>query len=379
MKMIYMAHPVRGDIKGNRAKAKIWLKWLTESREVPTLVLAPWLYETEIWDDHNPEHRAAGLERCKGLIERCDELWAVGGRITEGMEVECLHAIKHGKTVVDLQTMGEWPPDVTEELKTRIRFLSSPQMLVPDGTARPYIGEEAEWCPPGGQREFHQKVMAEPVPQLDPDQVRALGEAFCGVPAGPEDFPGSDYPPPPAFCTAHCLVLPCHRCEEDAESLANPEDDYPSPHGIGGPPPDPPKQTLCGPHALVIPCDRCKEEAEFWAKAGAAEAKRIELEDTKAALASMAKVLEAWRVVAKEWDAWYKRGMQGMIPYESVKAAERLELERYGGRSPQGKVRPAPPPEPEGRMHCDRRMTEHFTGRSARTTYSCESCGWETS
>ena len=55
----------------------------------------------------------------------------------------------------------------------------------------------------------------------------------------------------------------------------------------------------------------------------------IEQEEAEAArdrlTASLQGKLEAWRIVAMEWDAWYKSGMQGMIPYESVKAARELE------------------------------------------------------
>lgn len=55
-------------------------------------------------------------------------------------------------------------------------------------------------------------------------------------------------------------------------------------------------------------------------------AKNKELLDTIRRERDRAEVgLEAWRKVAMEWDAWYKSGQQGMIPYESVKAARELE------------------------------------------------------
>lgn len=136
MKLIYLAHPVKGAVKYNMAKAKLWLKWLTESREEPTAVIAPWLTDIEIWDDGNPEDRAAGLERCKAVIPRCDEIWLVGGYVQEGGEMERRHAMRHGVTVVDVTCMGEWPPDVTEEEKIRIQFCCSPPIVAPPGPAQ---------------------------------------------------------------------------------------------------------------------------------------------------------------------------------------------------------------------------------------------------
>ena len=105
MKLTYMAHPVAGDAPANLARAKLWLKWLTESREEPSAVIAPWIIACEIWDDANPEERTQGLERCKAAIERCDEIYLVGGRVSNGMEIERRHAMRHGLTVIDITAM----------------------------------------------------------------------------------------------------------------------------------------------------------------------------------------------------------------------------------------------------------------------------------
>lgn len=106
-----MAHPLRGDVAGNLQRARRWLKWLTDSREESMAFTAPWILEAELWDDSKPEERAAGLERCKAQVERCDEMWLCGGRVSDGMEVERRHAMRHGLTVVDITAMGKVPPD----------------------------------------------------------------------------------------------------------------------------------------------------------------------------------------------------------------------------------------------------------------------------
>ncbi len=116
MIVAYMCHPVGGDVEANLARAKLWLKWLTESRERPTAVIAPWITECEIWDDSNPSDREIGLSRCRAVIERCDEVYLVGGRISGGMDMERRHAVYHQLTVIDLTHMGTLPPGAKEPL-----------------------------------------------------------------------------------------------------------------------------------------------------------------------------------------------------------------------------------------------------------------------
>ena len=131
MKLTYMAHPVAGDAPANLARAKLWLKWLTESREEPSAVIAPWIIACEIWDDANPEERTQGLERCKAAIERCDEIYLVGGRVSNGMEIERRHAMRHGLTVIDITAMGKYPPGY--ELWERLEALPAPDLAQTEG------------------------------------------------------------------------------------------------------------------------------------------------------------------------------------------------------------------------------------------------------
>lgn len=112
MKAIYMSHPVRGNVEENLRRARTWLKWITEI--YPDIVVcANWILECELWDDSNPNHRAAGLARDIAMITRCDELWLVGPCVSSGMELERDHAMKMNKKIVDFTKYGGiFPPAV---------------------------------------------------------------------------------------------------------------------------------------------------------------------------------------------------------------------------------------------------------------------------
>lgn len=104
-KVIYLAHPVRGDVEGNiKAAKQIMRAW----GNTPDMVLiAPWLTDCELFDDSDPTDRANGLERCKLVLERCDALWLTGRKVSEGMRIERDHAVKNGIPVMDF-TLEHW-------------------------------------------------------------------------------------------------------------------------------------------------------------------------------------------------------------------------------------------------------------------------------
>lgn len=110
MKVVYLAHPVSGDVAGNIAKAKKWVRWI-EEKFTGIAVVASWITECEIWDDDNPAHRAAGFERDLAVLDRCDELWLVGPRVSKGMQYERAFADKRLLRVRDFTSLGlELPP-----------------------------------------------------------------------------------------------------------------------------------------------------------------------------------------------------------------------------------------------------------------------------
>jgi hypothetical protein len=105
MRVLYLAHPVSGDVPGNLLRARRWLRW-AQTAFSSCVVIAPWILALELGDDDaNPEHRERGLARDEAVVARCDAVLLVGGRVSEGMAREA----KVAKAVVDLTWMGVEP------------------------------------------------------------------------------------------------------------------------------------------------------------------------------------------------------------------------------------------------------------------------------
>ena len=85
--LVYMAHPVAGDVPGNIASAKRWLRTLQDSYPNKDFI-APWIIDVEIYDDSNPLYREAGLLRCERVIRMCDSLVLTSDKISSGMRRE---------------------------------------------------------------------------------------------------------------------------------------------------------------------------------------------------------------------------------------------------------------------------------------------------
>lgn len=122
MRLVYLAAPVgaptAAGVTENLQRAKRWLRWayLAHPDVSP---IAPWITCCEVLDDANVQHRRRGLECDFAAIERCDELWLVGGRTSSGMELEAKHARKTWRPVwgspiriVDLTHLGDEPPEI---------------------------------------------------------------------------------------------------------------------------------------------------------------------------------------------------------------------------------------------------------------------------
>ncbi len=106
MKLIYMAHPFGGD-PANLERARRWFAWLC--REFPrNAYICNWIIECEIFDDADPEQRAASLARQCEIARRCNAVLLVGGDISPGMMQEARAA----GSVLDLSMIGDEPPEV---------------------------------------------------------------------------------------------------------------------------------------------------------------------------------------------------------------------------------------------------------------------------
>lgn len=100
MKIVYIAHPIRGDVASNCARIEQILR--TIFRQIPGYYpIAPYLHACEMLDDAKEENRDRGLEfdrRCikSGLV---DELWVCHDRISDGVMKEIAWAREQGISV----------------------------------------------------------------------------------------------------------------------------------------------------------------------------------------------------------------------------------------------------------------------------------------
>jgi hypothetical protein len=99
-------------VRANIASAKVWLVWL--SRRFPTVTfIAPWIAALDGGggDDLDPECRRRGIRDCLRTVRRCDGIVLLGGRVSNGMREEALHA----RSVIYLTGLGRVPP--AEEIR----------------------------------------------------------------------------------------------------------------------------------------------------------------------------------------------------------------------------------------------------------------------
>lgn len=115
--VVYMAHPVSGpDFHDNIRNATVWLRALrrlpqstlnelvgVEYSQRP-LILCPWLAAIEE-DEMYPGGREGVIADARDTVLIFDEVWLVGGRITDGMKVEAQTA----RILRDLTHLGPLP------------------------------------------------------------------------------------------------------------------------------------------------------------------------------------------------------------------------------------------------------------------------------
>lgn len=103
MKIIYIAHPISGDIEANLADLRRIIRRIN-MEYADVVPLAPYYADIVSLDDNIPEERERGIKNDTALLERgfIDELWLTGPRISFGMSCEKTLAEKQGIPIVDL-------------------------------------------------------------------------------------------------------------------------------------------------------------------------------------------------------------------------------------------------------------------------------------
>lgn len=107
--IVYVAHPVGGDVPANIKAAFGWMAWLL--RRWPRVAfIAPWIVDAHVLDDGDPMEREDALRRCEATVAHAHALLLVGGRISAGMERERICALNSGGDAVDFTRAGASPP-----------------------------------------------------------------------------------------------------------------------------------------------------------------------------------------------------------------------------------------------------------------------------
>lgn len=87
MKIVYIAHPVSGNVEENVIKILALCKKYHTAKVFP---FAPYLVSLQYLDDNVPKDREKGVKANIELFERgfIDELWVCGYKVSRGMEKE---------------------------------------------------------------------------------------------------------------------------------------------------------------------------------------------------------------------------------------------------------------------------------------------------
>lgn len=88
MKLIYIAHPIKGDVEGNCEKVVEICKDIR--KEHPDIIpVAPYLATLQYLDDSKEKDRVDGMYLNDLMLEKCcDQLWVFGTHISEGVQAE---------------------------------------------------------------------------------------------------------------------------------------------------------------------------------------------------------------------------------------------------------------------------------------------------
>ena len=90
-KMVYVCSPFAGDYMVNTENTKKYCKYVMDQGYVP---FAPHIMFASFLDDTDPVQRTKGCTLGLEMLERVDEIWVFGDRISSGMKNEILFSEK---------------------------------------------------------------------------------------------------------------------------------------------------------------------------------------------------------------------------------------------------------------------------------------------
>lgn len=107
MRVVYVAHPLGEEVVQREANRQLAQQYVGAIAAGGCAPIADWITISRAWGDE--DRRKEGLEIDVTLVERCDELWLCGPRVSPGMRVEAIRALEKGIVVRD---MTELAPDL---------------------------------------------------------------------------------------------------------------------------------------------------------------------------------------------------------------------------------------------------------------------------
>lgn len=96
MKLVYISSPLKGDYKENIFEAVLYSKWAIGQKVLP---LAPHTIFTQYLDDTDEIEHEYAITLSLHLLAKCDEIWFMGAKITDGMMQELNEALRLKKKV----------------------------------------------------------------------------------------------------------------------------------------------------------------------------------------------------------------------------------------------------------------------------------------
>lgn len=82
MPIVYVCSPLRGDIIENTALAQRYCRFVLDHGGIP---LAPHLLFPQFMNDENAKERQLAIKMNLVLLDKCEEVWVFGSKISEGM------------------------------------------------------------------------------------------------------------------------------------------------------------------------------------------------------------------------------------------------------------------------------------------------------
>lgn len=89
MKIVYIAHPIGGDVEANLADLRRIIRMIN-IENLDVVPFAPYYADVVSLDEENTFERSRGIKNDKALFERgfIDEVWLTGPRLSTGMQAE---------------------------------------------------------------------------------------------------------------------------------------------------------------------------------------------------------------------------------------------------------------------------------------------------